>query len=139
MEFNIQNLKFMYDKALKENSEINYFFNIRTPSDAELILTPPINRRVKKHELRIIFEELCYTSKFHYNDVFSYLDMMKKRISDIENVIDHHLELIKQSVYQSKLDKIERENKKNASMDKEAMKNKPGKKKKSTLNTEEIE
>ena len=54
--------------------------------------------------------------------------MMKKRVSDIEKVIDHHLELIKQSVYQSKLDKIERENKKNASMDKEALKNKTGKK-----------
>ena len=62
-EMNIKNLKFMYEKAIKEDQDINAYFNIRNEADAKIVLTPPINRRVKKHELREIFEELCFTAK----------------------------------------------------------------------------
>jgi len=62
-EMNIKNLRFMYEKSVKEDADINSYFNIRNESDAKIILTPPINRRVKKHELREIFEELCFTAK----------------------------------------------------------------------------
>ena len=37
---------------------------------------------------------------------------MEKRITDIEEVIDHHFDLIKQTIYQNKADKIEKQNKK---------------------------
>lgn len=110
-EMNIKNLKFMYEKSLKEETDIKSYFNIRNEADAKIILVPPVNRRVKKHELREIFEELCFTAKLQYADVFDYLDDMRKRVLDIEKVIDHHFKLIQESIYQSKVDAIERQNK----------------------------
>lgn len=114
MDFNITNLKLMYDKAKKEELDINEFFNIRCPSDANLVLTPPISKRAEKHELRIIFEELCYTNKILYDEVFDYLGEINKRVKDVEKVIDHHFELIKPSIYQRKVDKIEKDRKEDA-------------------------
>ena len=111
MELNVVNLQHMYDKAKRELKALQHFFNIRSEEDAAIVLTPPANRRVKKHELREIFEELCFTAKLQYSDVFDYFDDMRKRITDIEKVIDHHFNLIKDSIYQSKVDAIERQNK----------------------------
>ena len=110
-EMNVKNLKHMYEKSIKEEADIRSYFNIRNEADARVILTPPINRRVKKHELREIFEELCFTAKLQYSDVFDYFEDMRKRVTDIEKVIDHHFGLIKDSIYQSKVDAIERQNK----------------------------
>ena len=59
----------MYDKAKREFKAMNHFFNIREPNDAAIVLTPPASRRVKRHELRIVFEELCYTAKLTYREV----------------------------------------------------------------------
>lgn len=106
------NLIYMYEKAKKEESDTKAFFNIRSKTDKRQILTPPINRRVKKHELRIVFEELCFTTKLTFNEVNEYLTILEKRVSDIEEVIDHHFNLIKQTIYQNKADKIEKQNKK---------------------------
>lgn len=115
MELNVDNLIYMYEKARKEEVDIKDFFNIRSHADAKLVLTPPINRRVKKQELRIIFEELCYTSKLTYSEVNNYLNMLDRRVHDIEKVIDSHFDLIKKTIYQQKADKIERYNKKSDS------------------------
>lgn len=112
MELNVTNLTYMYDKAKKEESDSKAFFNIRSKSDKKIVLTPPINRRVKKHELRIVFEELCFTTKTTFSEVNEYLSMLERRVTDIEYVIDHHFDLIKQTIYQNKADKIEKQNKK---------------------------
>ena len=96
MDLNVTNLIYMYEKAKKEDVDIKAFFNIRgRHDDKKMILTPPINRRVKKHELRIVFEELCFTSKLTFSEVDRYITMMEQRITDIEEVIDHHFDLIK--------------------------------------------
>ena len=76
MELNIENLIRMFEKARKELDDINMYFNIRSGSDRKNVLTPPMNRRVKKHELRILFEELCYTTKLTFKEVISYLNML---------------------------------------------------------------
>lgn len=102
----------MYDKACKELDEINMFFNIRTAMDAKLVLTAPINRSIKKHDLRILYEELCYVCKLTYSEVQTYLSMLEGRLMELESAIDHHFELIKKTIYQDKADKIERMNKK---------------------------
>ena len=95
MELNVTNLIYMYEKAKKEETDTKAFFNIRSSSDKRVVLTPPINRRVKKHELRIIFEEICFTCKLTFSEVIEYLKILEKRVTDIEEVIDHHFELIK--------------------------------------------
>ena len=99
MELNVDNLIYMYEKARKEEVDIKEFFNIRSYNDAKFVLTPPVNRRVKKQELRIIYEELCYTSKLTYSEVNNYLNMLDGRVHEIENVIDSHFDLIKKSIY----------------------------------------
>ena len=102
----------MYEKSCKELDEANMFFNIRTPMDQKLVLTAPLNRRVKKNDLRILFEELCYTCKLTYTEVQSYFSMLEGRIKELESAIDHHFELIKNTIYQDKADKITRMNEK---------------------------
>ena len=83
MELNIGNLIDMYKRAKKENKDIKGFFNIRSEEDAQNVLTPPLNFRIKKQKLRIIFEEICYTTKITFPDVNTYLNMLQKRIDDI--------------------------------------------------------
>ena len=78
------NLIYMYEKAKKEESDTKAFFNIRSKTEKRQVLTPPINRRVKKHELRIVFEELCFTTKVTYNEVIEYLEKLETRVTDIE-------------------------------------------------------
>lgn len=95
LDLNIDNLIQMYEKARKELDDINKFFNIRSQRDSKLVLLPPVNRRAKKHELRILFEELCFTSKLNYQDVSSFLKMLDDRVKEIESAIDHHFDLIK--------------------------------------------
>ena len=51
MELNVDNLIYMYEKARKEEVDIKEFFNIRSYNDAKFVLTPPVNRRVKKQQL----------------------------------------------------------------------------------------
>ena len=102
----------MYEKSSKELDEANLFFNIRTAMDQKFVLTAPINRKVKKHDLRVLFEELCYTSKLTYTEVQSYLVMLEGRLKELESAIDHHFDLIKKTIYQDKADRIERENEK---------------------------
>ena len=48
MELNIGNLIDMYKRAKKENKDIKGFFNIRSEEDAQNVLTPPLNFRIKK-------------------------------------------------------------------------------------------
>ena len=102
----------MFEKARKELDDINMYFNIRNLSDRKNVLTPPMNRRVKKHELRILFEELCYTSKLTFKEVISYLNMLDERTLNVQEAINNHLELIKPAIYKNKEDRIERQMKK---------------------------
>ena len=67
----------MYDKAKRELKALQHFFNIRSEEDAAIVLTPPANRRVKKQDLRIVYEELCYTAKLTYREVQQCLDMLQ--------------------------------------------------------------
>ena len=44
--------------------------------------------------MRENFLEICYNSKVPQDNVMDYLNMLQKRINDIEGVIDHHFSMI---------------------------------------------
>ena len=60
----------------------------------------------KKPELRIQFEEKCFMTKLSHLEVVSFLQMMKKRVADIEEVIDSHFDLLKKVILKEKQDKL---------------------------------
>ena len=112
VEMDILNLKKTYQRAQSELHEAFKLFEIKNPVDESNALTQPINNKIKKHEIRIKFEELCYTCKVTNQEVKKYFDMMKQRVREIEDVINKHFELIKGTIRQDKIDKIERAKKK---------------------------
>ena len=69
------------------------------------MLTKPAKGQ-KKAELRIIFEEICFVSKVQPEDVIKYLQFLEDRVDEVENVIDHHFDLIRQHLIDSKRDKM---------------------------------
>ena len=111
-EMNIDNLIKMYEKSLRERKEIHQYFNIIPGENMQVILTPVINKKIKKHQLRVIFEELCYTIKVTHDEVINYLTQLDTRIKSIEETIDSHFNLIKDLIVQRKREQIERKIKK---------------------------
>lgn len=59
-----------------------------------------------KSEARIEFEERCYMTKLTFKEVQSYIQMQKKRVDDIEEVIDSHFDSIKKTILKDKSDKL---------------------------------
>jgi RecB family endonuclease NucS len=86
-----------YKRAKKDFAEINLFFNLNE-NNAKIVLTPLLSRFAKKDQLRITFEEICYTNKITDDDVKSYLSLLEDRIEDIEDVINMHIDLVKESI-----------------------------------------
>lgn len=104
MELSIINLKHFYDRARKEQRDINKYFLI-TKENEKRVLTP-VTRGKKKPEGRIQFEERCFLTKLSHLEVVQYLDMMKKRVADIEQVIDAHFDIVKIVILKEKQDKL---------------------------------
>lgn len=107
MELNIINLKQFYDRARKEMNDINKYFLI-TKDNEKQVLTP-VSRGKKKPELRIQFEERCYQTKLSHLEVVQFLDFMKKRVKDIEEVIDKHFDMVKIVILKEKQGKLYRQ------------------------------
>lgn len=101
MDLNIENLIMMYEKCLRELKDANKCFNITDEASRDIVLTPKAKKE-KKDELRVIFEEICFVARVKDDEVISYLDFLDERVIKIENVIDHHFELIKQSLIDDK-------------------------------------
>jgi hypothetical protein len=104
MEINIINLKQFYERARKEQKDINNYFLV-TKENEQVVLTRVLPGK-KKPELRIQFEEKCFMTKLSHQEVVSYLQMMKKRVADIEEVIDSHFDLLKKVILKEKQDKL---------------------------------
>jgi predicted RND superfamily exporter protein len=77
-----------------------------TENNAKVVLTPLLSRFAKKDQLRITFEEICYTHKITDDDVKSYLSLLEDRIEEIEDVINMHIDLVKESIIQIKRDQL---------------------------------
>lgn len=83
-------------------------FGIQDMQDEQLALRPLINSRIQPSEIRIRFEEICYMCKVTNFEVAQYFEMLRQRVRDIEQTIDHHFELIKKVIRQDKIDKMQR-------------------------------
>jgi hypothetical protein len=57
-----------------------------------------MSKYAKKDPLRVCFEEICYTNKITDDEVKLYLHLLEDRIEDIENIIDMHIDLVKNSI-----------------------------------------
>ena len=79
MDLNIENLIMMYEKVLWELKDTNKCFNITDEESKKLVLTKPFKGE-KKHDLRIIFEEICFVSKTQPEEVIKYLDYLEDRV-----------------------------------------------------------
>ena len=98
MDLDIKNLAMYYEKAQSELHDFRRLFKINDFKDEVKAIMKPMNARVEKHDVRVHFEELCYTSKLSNEEVKKYIHFLKKRIRDIEGVIDMHFELIKKAI-----------------------------------------
>tara|TARA_B110000285_G_scaffold218796_1_gene268659 strand:- start:476 stop:730 length:255 start_codon:yes stop_codon:yes gene_type:complete len=65
-------------------------------------LKPHTSKTKKKPKLRVIFEEICYVCNLTFEEVTLYLDMLQQRIKDIEGVINHHFNLIREIIVNKK-------------------------------------
>lgn len=108
MEMNVANLKNFYQRAISELQDARNLFSIRNMKDENAAVTPPLNARIQVSDIRVQFEELCYISKVTNFEVCKYFEMLRQRVRDIEQTIDHHFELIKPALRKDKMDKIER-------------------------------
>ena len=109
IEMSITSLKMFYQKAQSELHDLFKLFNIRNYEEELKASTPLINSKIKKHDIRIHFEELCYMSKLNNQEVRDYINFLKQRIRDIEAAIDTHFEMIKKVIRQDKINKLERQ------------------------------
>lgn len=107
-ELRIKGLSIFYQKAKSELHDFRRLFKMRNYKDEILATTAPLNDNEPKSDIRIHFEEMCYVSKLKNSEVKKYLHFLKRRIRDVEMVIDSHFELIKKPIRQSKIDKFER-------------------------------
>ena len=96
-ELNISYLIKFYKRAQMDFQEIQKFFNIND-NTREVVLKPIISKFVKKDKLRICFEEICYTNRITEYEVKTYLRLMEERIDDIEEVIDMHIDLVREEI-----------------------------------------
>jgi len=71
MELNIINLKQFYERARKEQKDINRYFLVTTENEQQ-VLTRVLPGK-KKPELRIQFEEKCFMTKLSHLEVVSFL------------------------------------------------------------------
>lgn len=93
MELNIKNLRYFYEKSLKEFKDIQEFFSITPENEQEVLYystdlhdqTGSGHKKfyVKKSDQRIEFEERCYMTKLTFREVQYFMELQKKRISDI--------------------------------------------------------
>jgi len=96
-DMNIENLIMVYERSSKELEDLNKLFNIND-DNRDIILVDSGCEYDQKHKLRQIFEEICYTTQLTNEQVIEYFEILEKKIDDIENVIDHHFDFIKETV-----------------------------------------
>ena len=99
LELNIENLTQCYIRAKKDIKDIYQFFSI-TEENKDEVLTE-IGHKFKS-DLRIQYEEKCYLTKLTFEEVDLYLQLLKKRQEDIEDVITDHFNSIKKAILKEK-------------------------------------
>ena len=77
----------------------------------------------QKSDERIEFEERCYITKLTFREVQKYIELLKKRQKDIEEVIDVHFDSIKKNILKEKSDKLFRAIKKEEEQERKDKKN----------------
>lgn len=107
MELDVPNLLNAYQRAVRDLEDIHRYFNI-DESTILKVLKPHLSKTKKKPKLRVIFEEICYVCNLTFEEVTLYLDMLQQRVTDIEIVIDHHFDLIKDTIVNTKREMIKK-------------------------------
>jgi hypothetical protein len=109
LELNIENLTQCYIRARQDLKDLRLFFLITDENEEEVFTD--VGKRLKS-EIRIQFEEKCYLTKLTFDEVRRYLDILKKREVDVEEVINEHYDTVKKSILKEKQDKMYRQMKK---------------------------
>ena len=83
-ELNMDSLNSIYERSTKEYEDFKAFFNINMATEKHMF-----NKKSSvPHRLRNEFLELCYLSGVVEDEVMHYDNLLKKRIRDIEEVIE---------------------------------------------------
>lgn len=107
LELNIENLTQCYIRAKQDLKDLKKFFSI-TDQNEEEVFTDTGKSRLKS-DIRIQFEEKCYLTKLTYDEVARYLEILRKRQVDIEEVISAHYNTVKKAILKEKQDKMYRQ------------------------------
>lgn len=101
MEF----LDSIYERSRKEHQDFLAFFKINMATEKHIF----DKNKEPIHKLREDFLEHCYLSGIVEEEVTLYDNLLRKRIRDIEEVIDMHFETIKSAIVEEKEEKRDRD------------------------------
>mmetsp|Transcript_24595 Transcript_24595/g.38183 ORF Transcript_24595/g.38183 Transcript_24595/m.38183 type:complete len:154 (-) Transcript_24595:538-999(-) len=103
VEIDCENLANFYERSKKEFRDLVdlFYFHGVIPKEVLEGSGEPVKQQT--------FDELCYIYRVLREEVGLYQELLLKRITDIEKVINSHFELIKKTLVQNFKDKLERE------------------------------
>ena len=92
LELNCHNLQLYYLRAKKDIDDFLDVFNLEVYEEIDENLLNPIGKRHKKWET---FMEICFIYRLKAVKVQKYFKFMKKRLLDIEKVVNKHFKLLR--------------------------------------------
>ena len=95
----------IYERSKKEHQDFLAYFKINMATEKHMF-----NKKIKpSHKLREDFLEQCYLSGIVEDEVELYDNLLKKRIRDIEDVVDKHFATITGVILEEKEEKRDRD------------------------------
>lgn len=122
-EFDMENLRGFYMRSKREQLDFWAFFGINNSTKSYIFETYEENgqtlKRIhrqyrladKKKRSKTLnnFLDHCNMNKVLISEVLDYDRLLQERLSDIEQVIDYHFQLIREVIEEEKLEKRERD------------------------------
>lgn len=102
MEFNMISLSNFYERAVRELEDFFHVFNLHEG------LTDEVLKGDDESFCRTHFLENLYMSHLTQEQVVKYVNILKKRIKDIERVIDRHFKMIHEYIIKDVVDVFEK-------------------------------
>ena len=89
IEFSPESLQNYHERAVQELKDFRHFFHWDHSLQDGLVIEGG------NQQQHIVFKELCYLNQITPEQVLEYEFLLEKRIYDIEDMIDHHFNLIR--------------------------------------------